>query len=51
LIVGCWLARHHCGDGKSALLRLRKLWQQCAKSVSRQSPETSEQERYIMNWK
>ena len=50
LIVGCWLARRG-GDGKIALLRLRELWQQCAKSVNRQSPETNEQERYIMNWK
>ncbi len=50
LIVGCWLTRN-CGDGKSALLRLRELWQQCPKSVSRISPETREQERYIMNWK
>jgi protein-tyrosine phosphatase len=50
LIDGCWLARH-CRDGKSALLRLRELWQHCPKSLNRQSPETTEQERYIMNWK
>ena len=50
LIVGCWLARH-CGDGKAALVNLRKLWQHCPKSLNRQSPETPEQERYIINWK
>ena len=50
LIVGCWLTRNG-GNGKSALLRLRELWQQCPKSVSRISPETSEQERYILDWK
>ena len=50
LIVGCWLARH-CSDGSTALTRLRELWQQCAKSADRQSPETKEQERYIINWR
>jgi len=50
LIVGCWLTRNG-GDGKSALLRLRELWQECPKSVSRISPETREQERYILDWK
>ena len=50
LIVGCWLARH-CGNGNDALIRLRELWQHCPKSRTRQSPETSEQERYIIDWK
>jgi protein tyrosine/serine phosphatase len=50
LIVGCWLARH-CGDGNAALLRLRELWQHCPKSLDRQSPETIDQEHYIINWK
>lgn len=50
MIVGCWLARHGFGGG-SALLRLRQLWQQCPKSSFRKSPETKEQERYILNWR
>ena len=50
VIVGCWLARH-CGDGTAALHRLRKLWQHCPKSRTRQSPETREQESYIIGWK
>jgi protein-tyrosine phosphatase len=50
LVVGCWLARN-CSDGKSALLQLRQLWQRCPKSLTRQSPETIEQVRYIVNWK
>ena len=47
-IVGCWLARH--GGGVVALARLHELWQQCQKSEYRQSPETREQERYILSW-
>ncbi len=49
VIIGCWLARHGSG-GSKALERLRTLWRQCAKSSSRTSPETLEQERYILNW-
>ena len=50
MIVGCWLARHGL-DSESALLHLRELWQQCPKSSFRKSPETKEQERYILQWK
>lgn len=50
LIVGCWLARHGL-SGDAALARLRELWQQCPKSSLRKSPETMEQERYIVRWK
>jgi protein-tyrosine phosphatase len=50
VIIGCWIARHH-GFGKTALLHLRQLWQHCPKSRTRRSPETSEQEQYIVNWK
>ncbi len=49
VIIGCWLARHGFG-GKAALMRLRELWQQCPKSVFRQSPETLEQEQYVLSW-
>jgi protein-tyrosine phosphatase len=49
VIVGCWLARHGLG-GEAALVRLRELWRQCPKSVARKSPETREQELYILNW-
>lgn len=50
LIVGCWLARHGLG-GEAALLRLRELWRECPKSASRASPETADQERYVLRWK
>jgi predicted protein tyrosine phosphatase len=49
VIIGCWLARHGPG-GAAALTRLRELWQHCPKSVDRASPETREQERYIVRW-
>lgn len=49
VIVGCWLARHgYAGEG--ALARLRELWRQCPKSTGRPSPETSDQEQYIVAW-
>ena len=48
-IIGCWLARHgHAG--RAALERLRKLWQECPKSRYRPTPETPQQERYILRW-
>jgi hypothetical protein len=37
LIIGCWLARH-CGDGSTALIRLREIWQQCGKSAKTPVP-------------
>ncbi len=49
VIVGCWLARHGF-PGDQALVRLRELWRQCPKSRYRQSPETREQEQYILRW-
>jgi hypothetical protein len=49
LIVGCWLARHGY-KGQAALDRLRGLWQNCPKSTHRKSPETGEQEQYIISW-
>lgn len=49
VIIGCWLARHG-RTGAEALAHLRRLWQQCPKSAYRQSPETREQEQYILNW-
>ena len=49
LIVGCWLARHGSG-GSEALNQLRTFWRQCSKSAYRTSPETAEQEQYILNW-
>jgi protein-tyrosine phosphatase len=48
-VVGCWLARHGF-HGKAALKELHRLWLQCAKSLHRNSPETREQEEYIINW-
>ncbi len=49
VVVGCWLARHGY-EGVAALDRLRELWRQCPKSAQRVSPETEEQEQYIVNW-
>ena len=50
VIVGCWLARHGF-QGEAALARLHELWKQCPKSAYRKSPESKEQEQYIMGWK
>lgn len=49
VIVGCWLARHGY-KGQAALDRLHRLWQECPKSNHRKSPETGEQEQYIVLW-
>ena len=49
VIVGCWLARHGF-KGEAALARLHELWKQCPKSTWRRSPETNEQEQYILEW-
>lgn len=49
VIVGCWLSRHGF-SGDAALGRLQELWQECPKSSNRKSPETSEQEKYIVTW-
>lgn len=50
LIVGCWLARHAL-SGQNALERLRELFAACPKASHRVSPETPEQEQYVLNWK
>ena len=50
LIVGCWLARSGL-HGQSALERLQDLWQQCPKSARSKSPESAEQEAYILEWR
>jgi len=48
-VVGCWLARHK-GGGEEGLRTLHGLWKACPKSARRRSPETSEQEQYILAW-
>ena len=50
LIVGCWLSRHGYPK-EEALSRLRELWSNCPKSEKISSPETREQEDYILSWK
>ena len=50
VVVGCWLSRQGLSQG-SALDRLRELWKQSPMSAVRQSPETPEQEQYILQWK
>ncbi len=49
MIVGCWLARHGF-PGEAALQRLHQLWEQCPKSVWTKSPETRQQEAYLLHW-
>ncbi len=49
VMVGCWLARHDRA-GKRALERLQQLWRDRPDSHERRSPETPEQEDYIVNW-
>lgn len=49
-MVGCWLSRHGY-KGQTALDRLQTLWRKCPKSRYRKSPETREQEKYILEWK
>ena len=48
-IVGCWLARHGYA-GAAALDRLRGLWAQCPKSLSKESPERPAQRQYLRTW-
>ena len=48
--VGCYLARHG-SPGESALAALAALWQHCATSAYRQSPETRRQREYVQNWR
>jgi protein-tyrosine phosphatase len=49
-IVGCWLVRHgHTGE--EALKLIAQKWQLMAKrSRHPRSPETPDQERYVLNW-
>ena len=49
VIVGCWLSRHG-RPGRPALERLRELWRSNPKSAWKRSPETPEQEQYIIDW-
>ena len=48
-IIGCWLARHE-RTGQAALDLLRERWKCCPKSIGGSTPETPEQEQYILNW-
>lgn len=50
VIIGCWLERHGF-KGEAALARLHEIWKQCPKSAYRKSPETKEQEQYIVTWR
>ena len=49
-VVGCWLARHG-QEGQSSYERLQELWRYNPKSAYRRSPETLEQEQYILEWR
>jgi hypothetical protein len=50
VIIGRWLARNG-SSGEAALSRLHELWRKNPKSRFRRSPETPNQERYIMEWR
>ena len=47
--VGCWLVRHG-RSGKEALAELKALFRSCSKSCLCDTPETQEQESYILAW-
>ena len=50
-VVGCWLVRHGL-SGEEALTRVNDLWMGMAKAhPSRSSPETSEQRKYVLDWR
>ena len=49
VVIGCWLARHGEG-GADGLAQLRELWKSCPKSGWRESPETSDQEQFVLGW-
>lgn len=49
VVVGCWLTRQGF-RGKAGLARLGELWQKCPKSAFWESPETPEQEQYVIEW-
>ena len=50
LVIGCFLAEEE-GNGKSALKRLNRLWQQSARADSwPRVPQTREQADYIRRW-
>ena len=48
-IVGCWLTRHGY-EGRAALQRVQELWRHCPASAIWRSPNTIEQEQYILGW-
>lgn len=49
VVIGCWLARHGDG-GADGLAQLRHLWKSCPKSGWRESPETLDQEQFVLGW-
>ena len=48
-VIGCWLSRRGA-RGDEALEQLQPLWNACAKSAWRESPETDEQRDYVRSW-
>lgn len=49
-IVACWFARSDRIDGNEALALLREKYADCSKSKNRPSPETLEQERFVLKY-
>jgi len=48
-VVGCWLSRHGF-KGRAALDELKRCWKGCQKSSVMDSPETKQQEKFIIDW-
>lgn len=49
-VIGCYLVRQGY-SGPDALVQLKQLWQQCAKSYQRSSPETHAQDDWVRAWR
>lgn len=51
-VVGCWLMRHGLADRRSVIDEIFRLRQACVDPacLAYKSPETDEQERFILSW-
>ncbi len=49
-VAGCLLTELHQVSGTEALVELKELWKECAKSSYAESPETEEQREFVRDW-
>ena len=49
-VVGCWLLRHGLATKETVLETIQRLRRQDQQRGHRQSPETSEQRRFVLDW-